>query len=737
MAEVNLAELVPSGHQRVVAAEVDWDGKATLFVRAPEGTLETVRVPFEPWLLVTERVLGEELDGVAQIVPLEGEGVFRERVCFRNLRAYTDGTRELRKLTGKSATSVGSPYRVVSDFQQQFLSTCPVRLFRGMTFPEVRRLQLDIETLTTPGFDFPNAEREQDQIMMIALRDSTGWERCLSGPELSEKQILEELVAVIQERDPDVIEGHNIFDFDLSFIETRAKRHKVKLRFGRNGSVAKGRSSRFSAGERVANYRRFDIYGRHVIDTLHMTKLYDVIHRDLDSYGLKAVARYFGVAAPERTYVAGGEISRIYHEDPKRLRAYAMDDVRETDAISRLLSQSYFHQAQLVPYSYQNCVTRGNASRIDALLVGEYLRQGQSIPVPEQGRPFAGGLTASMQEGVFRNVWHVDVRSLYPSIIVSGGLCPARDRLGLFNRLLTQLRQFRLSAKDAKRQATDPVEKDHFEALQSTFKILINSFYGYVGFGIGTFNDFGMAEAVTAKGRDILRTMQQYLEGIGATVIEMDTDGIYFVPPKDVSDTGEMQNRIQTILPEGIEVELDAVYDAMFGYKSKNYALLDYEGKVSVTGAALRSRGLEPFQRRYIHDLITMLLKGRAEELPTLYERYRQDIAEHKLPLAEFAKRETLANSPKSYAEKIAAGTTRRSAAYELVLAAEREYKQGDQVAFYVTGEKKNVAVVDAARLLADADPDVRDENVPYYQDKLAKLHRKFASPVETQATLF
>ena len=101
----------------------------------------------------------------------------------------------------------------------------------------------------------------------------------------------------LKPRDPDIIEGHNIFDFDLPYIEARCKRHRVKLDIGRDGSRLSSRPSRFSAGERLSGCRRYEVYGRHIVDTLHMVQLYDVSHRELESYGLKAVARHFGVAA--------------------------------------------------------------------------------------------------------------------------------------------------------------------------------------------------------------------------------------------------------------------------------------------------------------------------------------------------------------------------------------------------------------------------------------------------------
>ncbi|MBT7164257.1 MAG: DNA polymerase II [Victivallales bacterium] len=721
----NLESLVTSVHERLVAVEVEREGELTLFRRLPEGPAEAALLPFEPFLLVSGENLAASVAGSCRIVPLAGDGVHNVRVHFPTAGACRDAAKALRKLTGAASRAPGAPYRVFSDTVQQALSLLPARLFRGMPFADLRRLQLDIETLTTPGYDFPNAAREGDAVCLIALRDSTGWETCLSSADSSEPEILREMVRLIRERDPDVIEGHNLCNFDLPFLEARSKRHRVQLKLGRDGSRIWGRTSRFSAGERMLNYRRYEIYGRHVVDTLHLVQFYDAVHRDLESYGLKNVARHFGVAAPERTYVDGSEISQLFHEDPDRLREYCLDDARETGAIGRLLLPSYFHQAQLVPLSLQNCVVRGNATRIDALLVAEYLQADNSLPTPQASRSFRGGLTAALSTGVFENVWHADVRSLYPSIISSKGLTPRSDPLGAYHSLLAGLRRYRLEAKDAARDATG-VDSEHLNALQSSFKILINSFYGYAGFGQGTFNDYELAETVTAEGRRILESMLDFLNASGAEVIEMDTDGIYFVPPNEVDSTQDMADRIQAILPPGIEIDLDATYRAMFGYKSKNYALLGHDDKLSVTGAALKSRGLEPFQRRYIQEVLHLLLHGRGDEIPGRYEECARAIEERTLPVADFAKRENLSTSPAAYAENLAAGKGRRSAAYELALAANREYSQGDQVVFYVTGTKKSVGVADAAKLLSDAPTDARDENVPYYLDKLKKLHAKF-----------
>ena len=119
-----------------------------------------------------------------------------------------------------------------------------------MTLGDLRRLALDIEVLTTAGFEFPNAAREGDRIIAIALADSTGWSTVLSGAEMDEAELLRACTRLIAERDPDVLEGHNIFRFDLEYLEARARRHRVALAWGRDGS-APPRPSLAHAGRRA------------------------------------------------------------------------------------------------------------------------------------------------------------------------------------------------------------------------------------------------------------------------------------------------------------------------------------------------------------------------------------------------------------------------------------------------------------------------------------------------------
>ena len=725
--EINsvINEIIPSVRNNVVAVEPAGNGEAELFLRNKD-LVSSEKIKSPPFLLLSEAEHLKDFKERCEIVFLRGNNKFKYLVKFENIPVYEHAIGFLNKTLKITPSAPNAPHRVFSDIQQQILINSKIRLFRGMTFSDLKRMQFDIETLTTKGYEFPNATRPDDKIIAISMCDSTGWEKCLLlDNKTTEEKLLHEFVSIINERDPDVLEGHNIFRFDLPFIEERAKRYKVKLNIGRNASVITSRNSRFIAAEKTIAYKKYEVYGRHIVDTYFLAQLYDISHRDLASYGLKSLAIHFNVESKNRTYIDADNIQYYFNTKQEDLIKYALDDVRETKAISEILSPSYFYQTQLQPFSYQNIVVRGNATKIDAMLVSSYLSEKESIPVPEQSKEFAGALTEALESGVFENVWHCDIRSLYPSIMISENISPSSDSLKKFYTFLKKLREIRLTARDNEKQTENQQEKTYFNSLQTTFKIMINSFYGYLAFNQGTFNDYNAAKYVTTRGREILTLMLNHLKSIGAKIIEMDTDGIYFQPPKHLTSTENLEKDIQQALPEGIEVDIDATYKKMFCYKSKNYALIAENGEFSVTGAALKSRGVEPFIRDYIKELLLLLLKNNGNGIHELTEKYKQEIKEKTIPLSKLAKTETLNDSPDTYKLKIAKGTTKRSAVYELALASEKTYKQGDQLSYYVTGIKKNVSVVDNCKLFK-SEIKTRDENSSYYIKKIEELYEKF-----------
>src|SRR4051794_25387415 len=704
--------------QRIVAIELGETGTIKVYRRETNGSLATDLEPFHPFVWCDSDVTDLNIEAEK----LAGDLRYGWRISV-------DSWKELIALRN-GLKNAGRSFFALSDPVQHYLTHTGRTLFKGLAFDELRRLQLEVLSL-------------DEGLMSIALSDNSGWEELIvvdpEKAEQSEHAALKRLTALIKERDPDVIEGHNLFRSDLPVLVARARKAKVKLDWGRSGGFLRSRPSRLQIAEKTIDYPKFAVDGRHFVDTFLLAQFYDVGMRSLSGFDRIDVAQHFGLCdSADISSLTGKELEREHQSDSERFRKRALCAVRETRAIADLLSPSYFIQAQIFPYNYQDVIVRGNATRINALFLREYYRQRHSIPEMPMVRGFEGGYTAIFFTGVARNVWHCEIASLYPSIMLQFDCWPATDQLQIFRHLLTDLRTFRLEAKASMRAAKDRAQQQYFHALQNTFKILINSFYGYLGFAQGHFADFDAAARVTQIGRDLLKKMIDWLKAQGAQVIEVDTDGIYFVPPEKRS-ADELRDALGKELPAGIEVEFDEQFDAMFSYKAKNYALLTRDGNVVIKGGALKSRGLEKFQRVFLEEMIKLLMEGKPEAIAILRDDFEKKIRDREWHIDMLMKTDTLQDSLDKYRTKIGAGGRNRAAAYELALASGRNYKPGEQISYYIKATPKKVAAYEAAKLASDFDPENRDENIDYYVAKLDELVKKFANvaPAEVkQATL-
>jgi len=170
----------------------------------------------------------------------------------------------------------------------------------------------------------------------------------------------------------------------------------------------------------------------------------------------------------------------------------------------------------------------------------------------------------------------------------------------------------------------------------------------------------------------------------------------------------------------------------MFSYKAKNYALLTKDGDVIIKGGALKSRGLEKFQRVFLEEMIKLIMQGKTASIADLRSNFEKKIRNREWNIEMLMKTDTLQDSLEKYRAKIAGSARNRAAAYELALTSGRPYKPGDQVSYYIKSTPKKLPAYEAARLATDFDPANRDENVDYYVRKLDELVKKFSDLTAT-----
>ncbi len=735
----------------IVSIHADLDGRVTLWRRTPEsGRLVREEERFRPWLLL-EHIedlghLGPKLgrdDSPAAVIhsrELDGPGALRHLVSAHDGRALTSAVlRGASARLGKRIThlaELGQETVLSLPPEEQYLVSSGRTYFRGLQFDQLHRLQFDLETT---GLD-----AQRDRIFMISIRYHSGDTEVLEAAgdgDAAEADLIRRLAERVRAADPDVIENHNLHGFDLPFLDQRSRKLGVALSLGRIGGPGlRQRAARRGApsGDPADRRRvRFIAPGRELIDTLDAVRRHDFSTRDFPGHGLKVVAKHLGIAAPDREYIRGDLIYTTYRNDPERVRRYATDDVEEVAALSRMLGGAAFALAQMVPRRYERLADAGAATGvIDPLIVRAYIRAGAALPPHREGdgTPHSGAALHLFAAGVAQRVVKADVASLYPSLMRSYRIGPARDRLGVLLGLVDGLVERRLDAKTRGRTApVGSAERYTHEAMSAALQIVVTSAYGYLAAGgLTRFADVHAANEVTRRGRDVLGLMCRELATRGVSLLEADTDGVYFSVPPEWTEKDERRivAEVAALLPPLVQLEFEGRYAAMLSHEPKNYALLGFNGTLVLKGVAFRSSRSEPFGDRFLRHAIRRLLVGDIVGVRETYLATIGALRTRALPTYDLSSRVRLTKSPDEY---LANRTKRNELPYEALLAAgQTTWRIGDRIRVYRKQNGTGGIVT-----TSDEDPvanDPRDYAIAYYERLLRmtyaeRLARAFAPP--------
>lgn len=738
----------------IVSVWAEDNGRASVWRRDPStATLLREDTRFRPWMLIDDlrplHHLGTSLvpettecSATFQFRELRGAGALRFLVSGTSTELLTSAL--LHEISRLGARAIRHVRDIPSDKllllppDEQYLVASGRNDFRGLAFEQLRRLQFDLETT--------GLNADHDRIFLVAVQMPDGELRTLeaeSHNDDGERQLIQQLVATVREADPDVIENHNPHGFDLPFLHTRAKHLRTALALGHTAhrhlltrAARRGAPSEYDAERRV----RFVAPGRELIDTLDAVRRYDFSTRELPSHGLKAVAKHLGFASPEREYIPGDEIYSTYRTNPERVRRYASDDVIEVAQLARMLGGAAFALARMAPRRYERLADAGAATGvIDPLLVRAYLRSGTALPAHAGGddTTHTGAALYLFATGVAHRVVKADVANLYPSLMRQYQIGPAGDHLGALLALVTQLVEQRLAAKAAaKVEAPGSAARYTFEAMSAAMKLVVNSAYGYLGAGGGLtrFADVHAANEVTRRGRETLALMCRELAARGVTLLEADTDGVYFSVPGSWTEKDERQvvSDVAALLPPLVQLEFEGRYAAMLSHEPKNYALLAYDGALTMHGVAFRSSRAEPFGTAFLRRALHKLLRNDVIGVRECYVETVSALRTGTLSVHDVASTVGLTKDAATYA---ATRDTRRELPYEAMLSSGRDnWKRGERVQVYRSAHGAALALEpNAPSSGATGTKTAPDYDVEYYVRLLrdsfaARLERAFCA---------
>lgn len=698
----------------IVSVDADSAGRARIWRRCGDA-IEATEDRFTNWFLATSLDLLAHLpaqhltagmlrnahgqlavtDGLS-VVELEGasaddQDMYRYLVLTTNLdEIETDLVETSNKRDGGEAQTLAELRGLILVWHpiEQYLTLTGRTYFKGLTFADLHRLQFDLETT--------GLNEDKDRIFMISMRDSRGWRTSLDTGSLSEAGVIGRFVELVRARNPDVLENHNIFAFDLPFLVKRAARLGVRLGLGRDGSEPRLETDMFDSGERPEPFLRWRIAGREVVDTQHAVRRFGADAPDMRRHGLKDAARYFGFARADREYVAGADVWPTYRVDPDRIRRYAADDVDEVDGLSRLLLPPAFGLSSMLPRPYERIAADfGPTSLWELLLVRAYLHAGRAMaaPMPRLHQSALEEPSELFVTGVVGAAARAVVRPLLPCVVAQTAIAGANDDLGIMPGLVSQL-----LARTADRSS----------------ELLAAAGHAYLA-GQGMFSDPVAAAQATRIAREYLDRVQADLRRRGCEIVEIDGEHVLLATPHGWSAAVErdMADAASAYLPGGVRLTYPDHYQALYARGPRNAIMLGSDGAVTLVGKTFRPARLERFGESFMHRAAPCALQGDAPGLRWVYLETVHLLRTAQVTPHDLSIQVTLHKSPPQYRR----GGTHEEP-YEVLLAAGvRTWRVGQRIRYFRArgGEPRLLAEGDAIPA-AEADTE-------YYVQRLSSVY--------------
>jgi len=357
----------------------------------------------------------------------------------------------------------------------------------------------------------------------------------------SEKIILENFVNDIKTFDPDIIIGWNVLGFDLTILEERAKIRNVKFTIGRDNSIS--RITQRSVGRYFAR-----ISGRIVLDgpmTLRSA------FYSFEDFKLETVAQE--LLGKGKTIESDSDkvqqINYLFQNDKLKFSEYNLTDC--------ILVSDIFSKVKII----EQLITRSKLSGLYLDQLGQMTAAFDHFYLPkfhkagfvapnvkdiEMGHHSSGGYVFDPKPGLYENVFVLDFKSLYPSIIQTFKIDPLSRLLSNKDPLKTPInikfsRTHHILPNFINELMThrENAKKRNDKYLSQAIKILMNSFYGVMGSYGCRFYHPNLPDAITGTGQWLLQQSKIFLEKNDVKVIYGDTDSLFIHVTSKFEDADE------------------------------------------------------------------------------------------------------------------------------------------------------------------------------------------------------
>jgi DNA polymerase elongation subunit (family B) len=505
----------------------------------------------------------------------------------------------------------------------------------------------------------------------------------------------------------------------------------------------------------VEQYNQVSMWGYNIIDILHSVRRAQAINSNIKSAGLKYITQYINAEAKDRVYIDHLDIAPFYSKKEEYwlniengkykkvgidskidsacekhskvyikvtgdnlVERYLDDDLEETLKVDEEFNQGTFLLASMIPTTYERVSTMGTATLWKMLMLAWSYKYKLAIPQKEQKKDFVGGLSRLLRVGYSKDVLKLDYSSLYPSIQLVHDVFPDCDVMGAMKGMLSYFRATRIKYKNLAAEWYDKDKKKSlsYDRKQLPIKIFINSMFGALSAPqVFAWGDMYMGEQITCTGRQYLRQMIKFFMNKGYTALVMDTDGVNFsLPESGVDDRiyigrglnwkvkkdkeykgydADVAEFNDTFMRGEMALDCDGTWKSCINLARKNYATMEHNGKVKLTGNSIKSKKLPLYIEDFLDKGIKQLLEGNGQEFIEWYYEYLTKIYNKEIPLMKIAQRAKVKLSIKEYHERSkqttkSGGAMSRMAHLELAIKHNLKVNLGDVIYYVNNGTK-------------------------------------------------